>query len=96
MQEVQSENLINKQLLFRAIGNVIRQHRLEQGKSMYVISAECGLSRSTWRDIELALCKEPALSTIWRISEAIEIPLEVLICEIKMELNENFSLTGLN
>lgn len=34
--------------LISTLGTLIRKHRKEQGKTMYAISAEISMSKSTW------------------------------------------------
>ncbi len=94
MQE--SEEQLRRKLLFETIGKIIKKHRKSQNKSMFALANECSLSRSTWYDIENASCKEPALATYWKISEALDIPFDVLMAEVRETLGENFSLSGLN
>ena len=65
MQE-KSDN--RKIKLIKTLGKVIKKRRQELNKSMYLISAECGMSKSTWREAELGVCKDINLSTIWKIS----------------------------
>ena len=95
MQE-RFEEKQSKDLLFRAIAKVVKRHRTQQCKSIYKLSAECAISRSTWRDVELELCKDPAFTTIWKIAEALDIMPEDFIREIHQELGSDFSLSGLN
>lgn len=59
---------------------------------MYSISAEVGVPKATWREVELGL-KDFRFSTIWKIAEGLEIPLYQLIKELQDELGEDFSLT---
>ena len=95
MQEYFDENQ-SKELLLKVIAKVIYQHRKQQNKSIYKLSAEGTISRSTWRDVELNLCKDPAFTTIWKIAEALDMKPEDLIREIHQELGSDFSLSGLN
>lgn len=66
-------------------------HRNEQNKSISRISAEIAMTKSMWNDLERGI-KDPQLSTIWRIAEALDIPLEDLIKELKKKLGKNFTL----
>ena len=83
--------LASKQKLQNILAQYVREKRLEQNKSISKISAEIMMTKSMWLDLEKGI-KDPQLSTLWRISEALDIPLETLIKEIKKRLGENFSL----
>ena len=80
----------NIEKLSKTIGQIIERHRLEQGKTAYAVSAECGIRKSTWRYAELGI--DLRLSTLWRISEGLEVDILELIKELKNELGQNFSL----
>lgn len=82
----------SKKLLQQAVAKIVKGHRLAQNKSLSKISAEIIMTKSMWNDLEKGI-KDPQLSTIWRVSEALDIPVDELICEIKTELGTDFSLT---
>lgn len=86
----------NVQKLMTALGRIIAGHRKAAHKTMYKISAESSMSKSTWREAELGVCKNITLTTLWKISEGLEIPLSQLMAELKAELGENFSLTEID
>ena len=83
--------LVSKQKLQNVLAEYVREKRLERNKSLSKISAEIMMTKSMWLDLEKGI-KDPQLSTLWRVSEALDIPLEILIKEIKTRLGENFSL----
>ncbi|MBE7707717.1 MAG: helix-turn-helix transcriptional regulator [Cyanobacteria bacterium SIG27] len=83
--------LASKQKLQNILAKYVREKRLEQNKSLSKISAEIMMTKSMWLDLEKGI-KDPQLTTLWRVSEALDIPLETLIKEIKHRLGENFSL----
>ncbi len=74
------------------LSKIIERHRISTGKSMYKIAAESGLSKSTWREAELAECRNITLSTLMQIADGLEIPLNKIIEELYEELGENFTL----
>ena len=80
-----------KKFLLQAVAKVVKNHRLQQKKSLSQISAEIMMTKSLWNDLEKGI-KDPQLSTLWRVSEALDIPLEQLIADIKNELGSNFTL----
>jgi len=88
---MQDENK-NRKLLIKTLGNIIEKHRKSIGKSMYMISLESCISKSTWREAEYGICKDINLSTLWKISEALETSPGDLLNEIKDILGEDFSL----
>ena len=92
-EELEKEN---KKLLVKTFASIIMEHRKKQGKSIYAISAESSLAKNTWRDIELQVCKDPALSTIWKIAEGLDIYPDELLKEVREKLGDDFSLSGLN
>lgn len=80
--------------LIKTFGKIVEQHRKEQGKTAYKISAEIALSKTTWREVELGE-NDLKLSTMWKVAEGLDIPLEKLINEVNKELGEEFSLSGI-
>ena len=80
--------------LIKTCGKIVEQHRKEQGKTAYKISAEIALSKTTWREVELGE-NDLKLSTMWKVAEGLDIPLEKLINEVNKELGEEFSLSGI-
>ena len=46
-----------------------------------------------WADLEKSI-KDPQLSTLWRITEGLEIPLSTIIKELEKNLGKDFSLIG--
>lgn len=90
---MQNKN-VNSQLIC-VLGNIIKKHRLEQNKTMYKISAECSIHKSTWRLIEQGLIKDIKFTTLWKMAEGLDVPLSSLIDEISKELGNDFSLADL-
>ncbi len=88
---MQEETLDVKQKFKKALAQVVKRHRKEQQKSISKISAEIMMTKSMWTDLESGI-KDPQLTTIWKISEALNIPLENIIKEIKDILGKDFTL----
>ena len=78
--------------LTHVLGEIIKEHRVATGKSMYKISAESSILKSTWRRIENGTYKDVNLSSVWKIAEGLEIPPEELIKELREKLGSDFSL----
>ncbi len=77
--------------LQQSLAKIIKEYRTNQNKSISKISAEIMMSKSLWLDLEKGI-KDPQLSTLWRVCEALDIPLEIIIAELKKKLGSNFSL----
>jgi len=88
MQELNNDV---KQKLKTALAQVVKNHRKKQQKSISKISAEIMMTKSMWTDLERGI-KDPQFTTIWKISEALNIPLEDIITEVKLILGEDFTL----
>lgn len=88
---MQEDLINNKKLLQNKIAKIINKHRIQKNKSISLISAEIGMTKSMWADLERGI-KDPQISTLWRIAEALEIPLSEIIKELEKNLNEDFSL----
>ncbi len=90
MQEVYFNN---KKLMQQVLSSIIKKYRIERNKSISLISDEIGMTKSMWADLEKSI-KDPQLSTLWRISEALDIPLSVIVIELENALGENFTLVN--
>ena len=93
MQE-SSEQL--KKYYMSVLGSTIESYRKSLGKSIYTISAEACVPRSTWRDIEFGVSKDTNLSTFCKIAEGLDIPPHKLLKELTDKLGKDFSFTDLN
>ena len=90
---MQDVYLKNKKQLQKALSEIIKKHRLNKNKSISLISDEIGMTKSMWADLEKAI-KDPQLSTLWRVSEALDIPLSVIVIELEKALGKDFTLIG--
>ena len=81
--------------LITVLGNVIQEYRNKQRKSVYSISAEVCMSKSTWREAELGVCKDIKLTTLWKIAEGLDIPASEILNQVRIELGQDFSLADL-
>ena len=82
---------MQKEYLRTALASIVKKRRLKCKKSISLISNEIGMTKSMWGDLERAI-KDPQLSTLWRVAEALEIPLSTLIIELENTLGKDFSL----
>lgn len=77
--------------LTKTIGKIVKNSRISQNKSISLITAEIGMTKSMWADLEKGI-KDPQLSTIIRIAEALNINASELLAELEKELGKEFSL----
>ncbi len=81
----------NKEFM-KTLGNIIKNHRQLSGKSIYKISAESFITKSTWLRIENGNYKDINLTSLWKIAEGLEISPDIILKQLKEELGKNFSL----
>ncbi len=81
----------NKKYLQTKLGDLIKKERLKTNKSISLLSAEIGLTKSILADTEKGI-KDPQLSTLWRLAQGLNVPLSDLIEELEKELGKHFSL----
>ena len=86
----------NNIILIKTLGDIIKSHRKASNKTIYKISAEASMSKSTWRAAELGICKNINLTTLWKISEGLEMSPSELLEELQNKLGKNFSLSELD
>ncbi len=92
MQHKSKNNII----LIKTLGDIIKTHRKLTKKSIYKISAEIFMSKSTWREAELGVCKDINLTTLWKIAEGLDITPYQLLKEVQEKLGKDFSLVELD
>ncbi len=80
----------NKILFQKELGKLVKKHRLELKKSISLISAEIGMTKSMWADLEKGI-KDPQLSTLWRVCEGLEVEPADILKELKPMLGNNFT-----
>lgn len=86
------ENLENRRKKYKQLlGIIIKEQRLKYNKSISLISAEIGMTKSMWADLEKGI-KDPQFSTVIRIAEALNISLSELSKELEKRLGKDFSL----
>lgn len=82
-------NVDNKKLILKVLAEQVRNLRGE--KSQFILSSEYEISSSIISTIERGL-KDPQLTTIFKLSEALGIKASKLITLIEDNLPNNFSL----
>ncbi len=87
------ENVEINNDFMKTLGEIIKSHRNNLNKSIYEISAESSISKSTWREIELGLCKDIKLKSLWKVAEGLNVPASVILDELAEKLGSNFKLS---
>ena len=70
----------------KAVGRVIRRHRIQKGLTQEVLSGFAAIARSHLSMIETGT-KQPNFETIWRIAEVLGMNPSQLVAEIEKEIN---------
>ncbi|MBO6088315.1 helix-turn-helix transcriptional regulator [bacterium] len=84
MQDVQKEKYRKE------LGLLIKKIRLKQNKSISLICAEIGMTKSMWADLEKGI-KDPQLSTLMRMSEALNTKTSLILNKLENKLGQEFS-----
>lgn len=87
---MQREYEDHRKYICKLLGSLIKSKRLSTTKSISLLANEIALSKSIWADLEKGT-KDPQLTTLWRIAEALDIPLSEIIQAIEKELPPNWS-----
>ncbi len=85
-----------KRIFITTLGEVVKAERTKQHKSIYQISAEASVPRSTWRDLEFGKSLDINLSNFCKISEGLNILPHELLKKLTEKLGKDFSFTDLN
>jgi len=87
-----TENKVKR--LVTTFGKIVQKHRKEQNKTIYKISAEIAMPKASWRELENGVA-DFRFSSLWKVAEGLDIPPETLIAELRKELGDDFSISGL-
>ncbi len=80
-----------KKLIKEAAGKILK--RLRKNKSLYLLAMEYDISTSLLNSIERGL-KDPQLTTIFKLSEALGVKAGEFVKMVEEELPEGFTLIG--
>lgn len=69
------------------VGQVIQSYRLRKGMSQEVLSGLAGLDRTHYSKIERGL-RSPTLDTLFKIAQALDIPLSDIVRQIEQQISE--------
>lgn len=79
--------------LIKNLGKVIKNFRVAKtGKSLNTFSYEYELSPGNVSRIENGQI-EPKIVMLWRIAEALDVPLSKIIEQLEIEMTKNFSIS---
>lgn len=84
----------NKSKYKQEIGSIIKKYRQKANKSISLISAEIGMTKSMWADLEKGI-KDPQLSTLLRMSQGLNIPASQIVKDLETNLGQDFTLIEL-
>lgn len=87
------EKVEHNDKFMKILGEIIKSHRKKLNKSIYAISAESSISKSTWREIELGLCKDIKFKSLWKVAEGLNVPANIIVEELAKKLGSNFTLS---
>lgn len=88
---MQDKQVDIKKYFMSVLGKLVESRRKTLSKSIYKISAEVSVPRSTWRDLEFCNSNDINLTNFCKIAEGLEIKPEKLLSELYKELGNNFS-----
>ena len=77
--------------LKNALAKIIKNYRENLQLSMTKTSDEIGLTKSIWSNVEAGR-RDPQLTTIWRMAEALNVPLSQIIIELETVLGKDYFL----
>jgi len=73
----------------KVLAAIVKKYRENANLSINQASHEIDISKSIWSVIEQGK-RDPQISTLWKISEVLNIPLSVLITDMEKMLGNNF------
>lgn len=86
------QDVNNKEKYKKILGKIIKIKREKMHKSISLISDEIDMTKSMWADLEKGI-KDPQLSTVMRVAEALDIKTSLIIQELENELGGNFTFS---
>jgi len=90
------ENIKKINSYIKVLGKIIKEHRIQNKKSIYLISAESSIAKSSWREIELGVREDINFLTFCKIAEGLDMAPHELLKELSDKLGKDFSFTDLN
>lgn len=66
---------------YRVLGTVLREHREQQGKSLFWVAKQTGISVSGYRRIECAIDRAP-MDKVERVCNTLGVTLKAVLVEV--------------
>ncbi len=80
-----------KQLLLKTIGEIVKEKRLRLKKGILLLSYEYDIPNTSLAQLEKGK-RDVQISTLWKLSEALEMTFPEFISEVTNRLPKNFKL----
>ena len=93
MQEQKNKQ---KKKLITVLSGIVKNRRKKLNKTIYLISAEASVPRSTWRDIEFCLRQDINLTTFCKSAEGLDLTPDELLKELVEKLGKDFSFSEID
>ncbi len=91
MQTTKKGKSVNKDLLLKIIGKIVKEHRLKTKKGILLHSYEFDIPSSSLNLIERGI-RDSQISTLWKIVNSFGITFGEFIDEVEQQLPQDFTL----
>ena len=88
---MQHGNSKKAQIIYKALGEVIKEEREKQNKSQRILADEYDIQKSLISRLENGI-NEPKLISLWTVCNALDITVYDLLAKVYKKLPENFTL----
>ena len=92
MVKTKKRNELNKQLLLKTIGEIVKQKRAIIKKGILLLSYEYDIPSSSLAKLEKGE-RDVQISTLWKLSEALGMTFSEFVKELEKRLPQNFKLS---
>ncbi len=92
MVRTKKRNELNKQLLLKTIGEIVKQKRAIINKGILLLSYEYDIPSSSLAKLEKGE-RDVQISTLWKLSEALGMTFSEFVKELEKRLPQNFKLS---
>ncbi|MDD3593068.1 MAG: helix-turn-helix transcriptional regulator [Candidatus Gastranaerophilales bacterium] len=91
MQTSQNDKYTKKEILLRTVGKIIKEKRKQKGKGILLLAYEYDIPSSSLDKVEKGL-RDPQLTTLWRIANALDMTFGEFIATLEQKLPKDFQL----
>lgn len=92
MVRAKKRNELNKQLLLKTIGEIVKQKRAIINKGILLLSYEYDIPSSSLAKLEKGQ-RDVQITTLWKLAEALGMTFGEFVSELEKRLPQNFKLT---